>query len=153
MATLNKIILIGHLGRDPEVREYEGRKVANFSLAVNERYRKSDGSMQESTEWFRVSFWGNTAEVAEKYLKKGDQVYVEGRLRSREYTDNEGQKRFALEVSGQSMTMLGSAGGNDAATGDSNSYQASNSPTSNSSSNEVREEFPPQDSEEGDLPF
>ena len=153
MATLNKVILIGHLGRDPEVREYEGRKVANFSLAVNERYRKSDGSTQESTEWFRVSFWGNTAEVAEKYLKKGDQVYVEGRLRSREYTDNEGQKRFALEVNGQSMTMLGSPDSNNTSTSNDNSAYQANSSNNNTPSNEVKEEFPPEDNEEGDLPF
>lgn len=110
MASYNKIILIGNLGRDPEVREYQGRKVANFSIAVNERYTKSDGTLIERTEWFRVSFWGNTAEIAEKYLQKGSQVFVEGRLSTREYQDKDGITRTALEVSGQSLTLLGSSG-------------------------------------------
>lgn len=108
MASYNKIMLIGNLGRDPEVREYQGRKVANFSLAVNERYNKSDGSQVDRTEWFRVTFWGNTAEVVEKFLKKGSQVFIEGRLSTREYQDKEGNTRTALEVSGQGLTMLGS---------------------------------------------
>ena len=108
MASYNKIMLIGNLGRNPEVREYQGRKVANFSLAVNDRYTKSDGTTIEKTEWFRVTFWGNTAEVVEKYLKKGSQVFIEGRLSTQEYQDKEGNTRTALEVSGQGLTMLGS---------------------------------------------
>lgn len=108
MASYNKIFLIGNLGRDPEVREYQGRKVANFSLAVNERYTKSDGTPVERTEWFRISFWGKTAEIAENYLRKGSQVMVEGRLSTREYTDKEGNTRLALEVSGQGLQLLGS---------------------------------------------
>lgn len=105
MASYNKIILIGYLGNDPDVREYEGRKVASFSIAVNAYTRPGE---PEKTDWFRISFWGNNAEVVEKYLKKGKQVYVEGRLSTRTYTDNTGQTRFSLDVQGQNMTMLGS---------------------------------------------
>jgi single-strand DNA-binding protein len=130
MASLNKVILIGNLGNDPEVREYNGRKVANFSLATNEVYNDSNGQRQERTEWFRVSFWGNTAEVVERYLKKGSQVYVEGRLSTREYQTQDGKTRFSLEVSGQSMTMLGSrsdsGGGNNYPPPNSGNYGNSN---------------------------
>ncbi len=104
MASYNKVILIGHLGDDPVVREHGGRKVANFSLAVNAYTRPGE---PEKTDWFRISFWGNNAEVVEKYLRKGKQVYVEGRLSTRTYTDNSGQTRFSLDVQGQNMTMLG----------------------------------------------
>ena len=105
MASYNKIILIGHLGEDPVVREFESRKVANFSLAVNAFTKPGE---EPKTDWFRVSFWGNNAEVVEKYLRKGKQVYVEGRLSTRTYTDNANQTRFSLDVQGQNMTMLGS---------------------------------------------
>ncbi len=132
-------MLIGNLGRDPEVREYQGRKVANFSIAVNERYTKSDGNLEERTEWFRVSFWGNTAEVAEKYLKKGSQVFVEGRLRTREYIDKEGNNRIALEVSGQGMTLLGGTGGTN--------------PSEDGSSNAVAEPDFSNTEGDDDLPF
>ncbi len=113
MASYNKIFLIGNLGRDPEVREFQGRKVANFSLAVNERYTKSDGTPVERTEWFRISFWGKTAEIAENYLRKGSQVMVEGRLSTREYVDKDGNNRIALEVSGQGLQLLSGQAGQD----------------------------------------
>ncbi|HAI75111.1 MAG TPA: single-stranded DNA-binding protein [Microscillaceae bacterium] len=107
MASFNKITLIGHLGNDPDVREVNGKKVANFSLATTEKR----GNGEEKTEWFRVAFWERTAEIVEKYLKKGSQVFVEGRLSTREYTDKEGKSRTSLEVLGQSLTLLGSASG------------------------------------------
>lgn len=109
MASLNKILLIGNLGRDPEVRDYQNTKIVSFSLAVNENYKKANGEAVERTEWFRVTFWGgNLADVAEKYLKKGSQVFVEGRLSTNEYTDKEGKNRTALEVRGAGLTLLGS---------------------------------------------
>lgn len=117
MASYNKIILIGHLGDDPAVRDYEGRKVANFSLAVNAYTKPGE---EPKADWFRVSFWGNNAEVVEKYLRKGNQVYVEGRLSTRTYQDNNNQTRFSLDVQGQNLTMLGSR--NDAG-GDGGVYQ------------------------------
>ncbi|TAE45784.1 MAG: single-stranded DNA-binding protein [Cytophagia bacterium] len=109
MAGLNKISLIGHLGRDPELREYQGNKVATFSLAVSEKYTDREGKLIEKTEWFSVSFWGNIADIPMKFLKKGSQVYVDGKLSSREYLDKEGKTRFALEVKGQNITLLGGA--------------------------------------------
>jgi single-strand DNA-binding protein len=117
MASYNKIILIGHLGDDPVVRDYEGRKVANFSIAVNAYTKPGE---EPKADWFRVSFWGNNAEVVEKYLRKGNQVYVEGRLSTRTYQDNNNQTRFSLDVQGQNLTMLGSR--NDAG-GDGGAYQ------------------------------
>ncbi|MDX2303519.1 MAG: single-stranded DNA-binding protein [Microscillaceae bacterium] len=144
MASYNKIMLIGNLGRDPEVREYQGRKVANFSLAVNEKYTKSDGSSVERTEWFRVTFWGNTAETVEKYLKKGSQVFVEGRLSTQEFKDKEGMTRTALEVSGQGLTMLG---------GQSGSMSNSGSTGTESSYSGTENDYTPNSSGEDDLPF
>ncbi|GAB4395569.1 MAG: single-stranded DNA-binding protein [Microscillaceae bacterium] len=111
MASFNKITLIGYVGRDPEVGEVNGKKVASFSVAVNEKFTKSNGDPVEKTDWFRVSYWGNTADIVEKYVKKGAQIHVEGRLSTSEYTDKEGKLRTALEVSGQQLTLLGSAGG------------------------------------------
>ncbi|NJO02672.1 MAG: single-stranded DNA-binding protein [Bacteroidia bacterium] len=139
MASYNKIALIGNLGRDPEIREFQGRKVANFSLAVNERYTKSDGKLIERTEWFRISFWGNIADVAEKYLHKGDQVMVEGRLSTREYQDKDGINRTALEVSGQNLVLLGNSQG-----GDSSSAPRSSAPNAEDSgySSTAEDNFP-----------
>ena len=146
MASYNKIMLIGNLGRDPEVREFQGRKVANFSLAVNERYTKSDGTLVDRTEWFRVTFWGNTAEIVEKYLKKGSQVFIEGRLSTQEYKDKEGNIRTALEVNGQGLTMLGSQNpgmGNPVSDG----------MEANSSSSGEQEQISTEPSGDDDLPF
>ncbi len=107
MAGLNKISLIGHLGRDPELRETPSSKVCSFSLAVSEKYTDKEGKLIEKTEWFSVSFWGNSADIPMKYLRKGSQVYVDGKLGSREYLDKEGKTRFALEVRGQNISLLG----------------------------------------------
>lgn len=113
MAGINKVILIGNLGKDPEVRSIEGgRKVARFPLATTETYKDREGNRQEQTEWHNVEFWGPVAEVIERYLHKGSQIYVEGRLRTRSYQDKEtNQTRYITEVVGQQMTMLGSTSG------------------------------------------
>ncbi|OJJ21795.1 hypothetical protein BKI52_14945 [marine bacterium AO1-C] len=145
MASYNKIILIGHLGDDPAVRDYEGRKVANFSLAVNAYTRPGE---EPKTDWFRISFWGNNAEVVEKYLKKGKQVYVEGRLSTRTYTDNTGQTRFSLDVQGQNMTMLGSREEGGMNQGQGGSY----APPQNNAKRETTETSFSAD-EPDDLPF
>ena len=148
MASYNKIILIGHLGDDPVVRDYEGRKVANFSLAVNAYTRPGE---EPKTDWFRISFWGNNAEVVEKYLRKGKQVYVEGRLSTRTYTDNTGQTRFSLDVQGQNMTMLGSReeGGMNQGGG----YASSPSTTTQPSAKRETTETSFSADEPDDLPF
>jgi single-strand DNA-binding protein len=113
MAGVNKVILIGNLGRDPELRYTQsGQAVANFSLATSENWNdKSSGEKVERTEWHRITAWGKTAELAAQYLSKGRTVYVEGRLQTREYEDKEGIKRKVTEVVASNVTFLGSQRG------------------------------------------
>lgn len=109
---VNKVILVGRLGKDPEIRSFEnGAKVANFSLATSESYKK-DNEKVEKTEWHNVSLWRGLADVAERFLKKGDMIYVEGKLRTRAWDDNNGNKRYTTEVMADNMTMLGKKGDN-----------------------------------------
>ena len=112
MASVNKVILIGNLGRDPEVRHTTGgTAVANFTMATTERWNDPSGERKERTEWHRIVLWAKQAEVAGEYLRKGQQVYIEGSLQTREWTDRDGNKRYTTEVRGQRMMMLGKAGG------------------------------------------
>ena len=118
----NKVIIVGNLGRDPEVRSMQsGDKVANLSIATSERWRDREGNSQERTEWHRVAIFGRVAEIAEKYLRKGSKVLVEGRLQTRKWQDQSGQDRFTTEVVvsgfGGSMTMLDSRGSDSGAIG------------------------------------
>ena len=111
MASLNKVTLIGNLGADPEVRYLDGGSVVtSFNVATNERYTNRSGEVVDQTEWFRVELWNELAKVGEKYLKKGNPVYIEGRLRTETYTDREGKERFALKVRANTMQLLGSPG-------------------------------------------
>ena len=108
MASLNKVILIGNVGNDPEVRYLDGGSVvAKFSVATNERYTTRTGEQVESTEWFRVEVWNDQAKIIEKYVRKGQQIYVEGRLRTETYTDKEGKERFSLGVRASTFQFLG----------------------------------------------
>lgn len=110
MAGINKVILVGNLGKDPEIRSVnDGRKVASFSLATTETYKNKNGEKVENTEWHNIVYFGAIAEVIEKYLRKGSQIYVEGKIRTRSYDDKEGNKRYITEIVGDQMTMLGSA--------------------------------------------
>jgi single-strand DNA-binding protein len=113
MAGVNKVILIGNLGRDPELRYTQsGQAVANFSLATSENWNdKTSGERIERTEWHRIVAWGKTAELCSQYLSKGRTVYVEGRLQTREYEDKEGIKRRTTEIVASNVTFLGSRGG------------------------------------------
>jgi len=105
---LNKVMIIGHLGRDPEMRfTPSGRPVTTFSVAVSRTWNSSSGERRSKTEWFKVVAWGNLAEICKKFLTKGQQVYVEGRLETRHWEDKEGQKRTTVEVVANEMTMLG----------------------------------------------
>ena len=106
---LNKAQIIGNLGRDPEVRYLpSGDAVANISVATTEKWKdKASGEMKEHTEWHRISFFGKLAEVAGQYLKKGSTVYVEGKIQTREYTDKDGVKKYATEIKGEVMKMIG----------------------------------------------
>lgn len=121
MASLNKIIIIGHLGRDPESRYMpSGEQVTSIAIATTDRWRdKATGEQKEQTEWHRISFFGKLAEIAGQYLKKGSQVYVEGRIRTRKYTDRDGIERYATEIIGDRMQMLG---GKPEQSGGRNSY-------------------------------
>ncbi|HZR01835.1 MAG TPA: single-stranded DNA-binding protein [Burkholderiales bacterium] len=116
MASVNKVIIIGNLGRDPEVRYLpSGEAVANFSVATTEKWKDKAGEMQEQTEWHRVSFFGRQAEICGEYLRKGSSVYVEGRLQTRKWTDKDGNERTTTEIRGDRMQMLGSRGGSGTA--------------------------------------
>jgi len=107
MSGVNKVILVGRLGKDPEIKVLEmGRKVASFTLATSETYKDKNGDKQEVVEWHNVVYWGPIVDVIEKYIKKGHQLYIEGKLKTRSYEKN-GEKRYVTEVLGQSLSMLG----------------------------------------------
>src|SRR4051812_25747605 len=112
MASVNKVILIGNLGKDPEVRYLpSGDAVTNISVATTDQWKDKSGEKQEHTEWHRVAFFGKTAEIAGEYLKKGSPVYVEGRIRTRKWQDKEGQDRYSTEIVADRMQLLGARGG------------------------------------------
>ena len=123
MASVNKVIIVGNLGRDPENRYLpSGEQVTSIAVATTDRWRdKASGEQKEQTEWHRISFFGKLAEIAGQYLKKGSQVYIEGRLRTRKYTDKEGIDRYATEIIADTMQMLGSRQEGQQSTG-RNSY-------------------------------
>jgi single-strand DNA-binding protein len=110
MASVNKVIIVGNIGRDPETRYLpSGDALTNISVATSDKYKdKATGEMKESTEWHRITFFGKLAEIAGQYLKKGSQVYVEGRLRTRKWTDQAGVEKYTTEIVADSMQMLGS---------------------------------------------
>ena len=112
--SLNKVMLIGNVGRDPEVRYLEGnnpgaqgRKVATFTLATSERFRDRSGETRENTEWHNIVAWGQPADVCERFVRKGTQLYIEGRLRTRKYTDRNGQEKYTTEINGDTLQLLG----------------------------------------------
>ena len=108
---INKVILVGNVGQDPEVRytgdANNGAKVATLRLATTERYRDRNGNLQEHTEWHSVVVWRNTADVVEKYVRKGSQLYIEGRLRTRSWDDQNGNKRYVTEILADTLQLLG----------------------------------------------
>jgi len=135
---VNKVILIGNLGADPELRYTpNGVAVATFNLATNERWPDKDGNFQEHTEWHRVVAWRKQAEIVGEYLKKGSQVYVEGKLRTRSWEDQNGVKRFQTEIIVQNLQMLGRRGDTE--------------PPAQEPSDDVGFETPEEDT--SDLPF
>ena len=104
---LNKVMIIGNLARDPEMRYTpSGRPVTNFSVATNRSWNTADGERRTETEWFNIVAWGNLAEICNQYLAKGRQVYIEGRLQSRSWEDNEGKRHTAVEIVANEMIML-----------------------------------------------
>ena len=111
MAGVNKVILVGNLGSDPEIRTTPGgQRVANFRLATSRSWNNQEGQRQEKTEWHSIVAWGKTADIVERYLQKGKQVYVEGRLETRSWQDKDGQTRYKTEIICETMQMLGRAG-------------------------------------------
>lgn len=123
MASLNKVMLIGNLGKDPEVRfTASGQAVASFSLATSETYKDKSGEKVEKTEWHNITLWGKLAEIAGEYLSKGKTIYVEGRLQTRKWQDKSGNDRYTTEIVGDKMQML-SAKGERSGGGDSSSAQ------------------------------
>jgi len=126
MASVNKVILIGNLGRDPETRYMpNGEAVTNITIATTETWKdKASGEKQEKTEWHRVTFYRRLAEIAGEYLKKGSQVYVEGRLETRKWQDKEGKDRYTTEIIANEMKMLGSRSGQGDASGRERSAEA-----------------------------
>jgi len=149
MAGINKVILVGNLGKDPEVRAIStDRKVANFSLATTESYKNKSGERVDQTEWHNVVFYGPIADVIERYLRKGSQIYVEGKIRTRSYDDKDGVKKYITEIIGDTMTMLGTKGsGSDSSSG--SSMASSSAPAAMESAGS----FEPQVSGADDLPF
>jgi len=113
MASVNKVIVVGNLGRDPEMRTFpSGDQVANVTVATTDKWKdKQSGEMREATEWHRIVFNGRLAEIAGQYLRKGSQVYVEGSLRTRKWTDKDGIEKFTTEIRADQMQMLGSRQG------------------------------------------
>ena len=110
MAGVNKAILLGNLGKDPEMRRLDdGRAVANFSIATSESYKNKAGERVTNTEWHNIVLWSPLAEIAENYLKKGSQVYIEGKISNRSYEDKDGVKKYISEVVGRDITLLGRA--------------------------------------------
>lgn len=146
MSSLNKAMIIGRLGRDPEVRYTQSNTaVATLSIATSERYKDKQGELQENTEWHRVVAWDRLAEICQQYLSKGEQVYIEGPIQTRQWEDKDGQTRYTTEIKAREMTMLGgknNGGGNAPSKSDSNKQVSSNV--------DLNENF---DDMDDDLPF
>jgi single-strand DNA-binding protein len=142
MAGINKVILIGNLGRDPELRYTQnGQAVVNFTMATTENWTNRNGEREERTEWHRIVAWGRTAELCAQYLSKGRTVYVEGRLQTREWEDREGQKRRTTEINAQTVQFLGPRGSGPGG-GESRDASASQAPEPSAAS-----------SSDDDIPF
>jgi len=142
--SFNKIILVGNLGRDPELRYTpQGTPVCSFTMATNERRRDKSGEFQDQTTWFRVTLWGRQAETASQYLTKGRPVYIEGRLRIEEWTDRDGKQRYTLEVHATDMQFIGGRG-DDAQGGSPRPEPPRSSPAAGGGHAEV---------EDDDIPF
>ena len=151
--SLNRVQIIGNLGADPELRTTTGgASVANLSVATSRRWNDRQGQQQEKTEWHKVIFWENLAEVCEKYLKRGDRLYVEGSIEYRQYEDKEGQTRYITEIRGREMIMLGGRG--ESAQFDASSRSAGPSRGAPSPAKDSFEEFSSDSlTPEDDLPF
>ena len=155
MASINKVIIVGNLGRDPENRYLpSGEQVTGIAVATTDRWRdKATGEQKEATEWHRISFFGKLAEIAGQYLKKGSQVYIEGRLRTRKYPDKDGIDRYATEIIADTMQMLGSRQGAGDPSDDRGAYQSPSRSTQNSYEAGRNGNIRPLSDMDDDIPF
>ena len=152
MAGVNKVILIGNLGSDPEIRHLSsGSVVANFNIATSESYNNKNGERVTQTEWHRIELWDGLARIAEQYLKKGQMVYVEGKLRTENWQDSDGNNRTTTRIRGLNLTMLG--GRNESSGGESAPAPAQQSANPAAASQPKADPAPPVDDETDDLPF
>jgi single-strand DNA-binding protein len=150
--SVNKVILVGNVGKDPEIRHLDsGVAVANFPLATSESYTAKNGEKVTTTEWHNIVLWRGLAEVAEKYVTKGRQLYIEGRIRTRNYDDKDGNKRYITEIYGDTMQMLGSK--NDEKSGNTQYNQNESNSTSVSTSLGANEPEIDESGGDEDLPF
>jgi single-strand DNA-binding protein len=154
MASVNKVIIVGNLGRDPETRYMpEGGAITNISVATTDKWKDKNGEMQEKTEWHRVAFFGKLAEIAGEYLKKGSQVYVEGRLQTRKWQDKDGADKYTTEIVANQMQMLGSRGGMGGGDRDPDAGGGSSKPSSRSAPAKAGGGGGKFDDMEDDIPF
>ena len=148
MASVNKVILVGNVGRDPELRYTQsGQAVANFSLATTERFQNRSGEREERTEWHRIVAWGRTAELCAQYLSKGRSAYIEGGLRTREWEDRDGQKRRTTEVHVNNVQFLGSP------RGESGGARGESGPPRSSGASDAPPQEPGPGAGEDEIPF
>ena len=145
MSSVNKVILIGNVGKDPEVKQLTNGKVANIVMATSEKYKDKNGDRQEKTEWHNIVIYGKLVDIVEKYVNKGDKLYIEGSITTRKWQDKEGNNRYSTEVITDSLTMLGS-------TGESMGSSSQEKPVENESKPSPEKEFSSPDDND-DLPF
>lgn len=165
--SLNKVMLIGNVGRDPEIRYLENSgnaKVASFTIATTERYKDRNGETRENTEWHNIVAWRNTADVVERFVKKGTQLYIEGRIRTRSWDDQTGNKRYTTEILADNLQLLGRKSDNPAAQGGGYQTPAQNGGYQQNSYQQPQQQYaapaqpsfkqgPADDMPEDDLPF
>jgi single-strand DNA-binding protein len=150
MAGVNKAILVGNLGRDPELRTTpNGQSVVNFTLATSENWTDKSGERVERTEWHRIVVWGRTAEMCNQYLSKGRTVYVEGRIQTREWEDKEGNKRYTTEINANTVNFIGPRTSGDSGAGPASGSSSGSSGSSGPSDGPSGDPGPPLD----DIPF
>lgn len=152
--SVNKVILVGHLGKDPELRYTpSGDAVATFSIATSERFKARDGQMQEKTEWHNIVAWRQLAEICGKLLHKGKQVYVEGKIQTRSYDDRDGNKRYITEIVIDQMQMLGSKGDSEGRSDYQQRRPANETPSATAGRGTQRDDDAPPFNEDDEIPF
>lgn len=153
--SVNKVILVGNVGKDPETRHLEGgNTVSKFSLATSEVYKNKEGEKITNTEWHNIVLWKGLAEIAEKYVKKGSQLYIEGRIRTRSYTDQDNNTKYITEIIGDSMQMLGKRTEGGSSEPYSKPSTSSSEPSQNSGNpTDLHEDLSKSQGDVDDLPF